>query len=46
MLGKPATMKRLEYSLLRKELKSQTDIAQKQYQRLDDTYEFDKIIKK
>ena len=39
-------MKRLEHSLLRKELKSQTDIAQKQYQRLDDTYEFDKIIKK
>ena len=32
--------------LLGKELKAQTDIAKKQYQKLDDTYEFDKIIKK
>ena len=38
--------KRFEYSLLRKELKAQTDIAKKQYQRLDGTYKFDKIIKK
>ena len=46
MLEKPAIMKRFEYSLLRKELTSQTDTAQTQYQRLDDTYEFDKISKK
>ena len=39
-------MKRLEYSLLGKDLKAQTDIAKKQYQKLDDIYEFDKIIKK
>ena len=31
---------------LGKELKAQTDIAKKQYQKLDDPYEFDKIIKK
>ena len=43
---KAATMKRLEYSPLDKELKAQTDIAKKQYQKFDDTYEFDKIIKK
>ena len=39
-------MKRLEYSPLDKELKSQTEIAKKQYQKLDDNYDFDKIIKK
>ena len=39
-------MKRFEYSPLGKELKAQTDIAKKQYQQLDDTFEFDKIIKK
>ena len=38
-------MKRFEYSPLGKELKAQTDIAKKQYQKLHDTYEFDKIIK-
>ena len=39
-------MKRFEYSSLGKELRAQTDIAKKQYKKLDDTYEFDKIIKK
>ena len=39
-------MKRIDYSTLDKELKAQTDIAKKQYQKLNDTYEFDKIIKK
>ena len=29
-----------------KELKAQFDIEKKQYQKLDDTYDFDKIIKK
>ena len=46
LLEKAATMKRFEYLLLSKELKAQTDIAKKQYQKLDDTFEFDKIIKK
>ena len=46
LLEKAATMKRFEYSTLGKELKAQPDIAKKQYQKLDDTYEFDKIIKK
>ena len=32
--------------LLGKKLKAQTDIAKKQYQKVNDTYEFDKIIKK
>ena len=39
-------MKRFEYSVLDKELKAQTDTAKKQYQKLDDAYRFDKIIKK
>ena len=46
MLQKVFTMKRFEYSPLGKNLKSQIGIAKKQYQKLDDTYEFDKIIKK
>ena len=46
MLEKAATMKRFEYSPLGKEIKTQTDIAKVQCQKLDDTYEFDKIIKK
>ena len=46
LLEKAATMKRFEYSPLGKELKAQTDIAKKKYQKLEDTYEFDKIIKK
>ena len=43
---KAATMKRFYYSPLDKELKAQTDIAKKQYQKLDNTFEFDKITKK
>ena len=39
-------MRRYEYSLLGKELKVQTDIVKKQYQKLDDTFEFEKITKK
>ena len=37
-------MKRFKYFPLGKELKVQTDIANKQYQKLVDTYEFDKTI--
>ena len=39
-------MKRFEYSLLAKKLKTQTDIANKQHQKLDNTFEFDKRVKK
>ena len=39
-------MKIFEYFSMGKELKAQTDIAKKQYQKFDDTYEFDKITKK
>ena len=39
-------MKRFEYSPLGKELNAQTDIEEKDYQKLDATFEFDKIIKK
>ena len=46
LLEKAATMKRFEYSPLSKELKAQNDIAKKQYQKLDNTYEFEKMIKK
>ena len=46
LLDKAASMKRFEYWPLGKELKVQTDIAKKQYKKLDDTFEFDKIIKK
>ena len=46
LLEKAAALKRFEYSPLGKELKAQTDIAKKQYQKLDDNFEFDKIIKK
>ena len=42
LLGKTAELKIFEYSLLGKELKAQTDIAKKQYQKLDD----EKINKK
>ena len=45
MLEKVATMKSFEYLSLGKELKIQTGNAKTQYQKLDDTYEFDKIIK-
>ena len=46
LLEKAATMKTFEYSPLGKELKTQTDISKKQYQKLDNFFEFDKIIKK
>ena len=41
LLEKAATIKRFEYCPLGKELKSQTDIAKKQYQTLDKIYESD-----
>ena len=44
LLEKAATMKSFEYSPLAKILKARTDIAKKQYQKLDNTFEFDKII--
>ena len=40
------TRKRLARKSCCNELKAQTDIAKKQYQKLDDTYDFDRIIKK
>ena len=46
LLEKAATIKRFEYSPLDKELKAQTDIAKKQYQKLDNTFTSDEIIKK
>ena len=46
LLEKAATIKRFKYSTIGKELKAQTDKAKKECQKLDDTYEFDKIIKK
>ena len=46
MLEKAATLKRFEYSPLGKELKAQTHFAKKPYQKLNDTFGFDKIIKK
>ena len=42
LLEQAATMKRFEYSPLGKELKAQTDIAKKQYQKLDIYYKFGK----
>ena len=46
LLEKAVTMKGFEYSLLGTELKAQTDIAKKHYQKLEDTFELDKIKKK
>ena len=46
LLKKVATIKRFEYSPLDKESNAQTNIAKKQYQKLDNTFEFDKTIKK
>ena len=46
LLEKAATIKKFEYSPLDKELNAQTDTAKKQYQKLDNTFEFDKTIKK
>ena len=40
-LEKAAAIKRFEYSPLGKKLKAQTENAKKQYQKLDDTYNFD-----
>ena len=37
---------RFGYSSLGRQLKSQMDIAKKHYQKLDDTFKFDKVIKK
>ena len=39
-------MKRFENLTLTEESKAQTDIAKKQYQKLDNTYKFYRIIKK
>ena len=38
-------MKIFEYSPTAKESKAQNDIVKKQYQKLDNTFEFDKITK-
>ena len=46
LLEKASTMKSFEYLPLGKKLKAQTDIAKKQCQKLHNTFEFDKIIKK
>ena len=46
LLEKTATTKRFEYWPLGKELRAQTNTAQKQYQKLDDIFVFDKIFKK
>ena len=46
LLEKAAKMKKIEYVPLGKELKAWTGIWKQQHQELDDTYEFDKIIKK
>ena len=45
LLEKAASVKRFEYLPLGKELKTQTDIAKKQYQKLDHTDEFVRIKK-
>ena len=44
-LEKSATIKIFKYCPLGKELKARTDIPKIQYQKLDDTFDFDKIIK-
>ena len=49
LLEKAAALKRFEYSPLGKELKPQTSAADKQYQKLDKTFESNKneeVIKK
>ena len=46
MFEKVDTIKRFKYSLLGSDLTKQTDIAEKQHKRFDNTNEFDKIIKK
>ena len=42
MLEKAVALKRFQHSRLDKELKAQTGIAKKQYQKLDKIYEFEK----
>ena len=44
LLEKASALKRFEYSPVGSELKKQTNVAEKQYQKLDSTYEDDKII--
>ena len=46
LLEKAAAIKRFEYSLLGKELEKQTRVAQNQYQKFDNSLEFDNAIKK
>ena len=46
MQEKAITMERFKYYPLGKELKAQTSIARKQYHKLRDAYDSDKIIKK
>ena len=45
-LEKSATIRIFKYSPLGKELNARTDIAKKQYQKLHDSFDFYKIIKK
>ena len=45
LLEKTSTIKRFENLLLGSYLKKQTDIAEKQYKKLNNTYEFDRIKK-
>ena len=46
LLEKAAAIKRFEYSLLGKELEKQTRVAENQYQKFDNSLEFDNAIKK
>ena len=46
LLEKAATMKLFKYSLLGKELKAQTDILKKHYQKIEIGFKFDKRISK
>ena len=46
LLEKTAALEIFEYSSLGKELKKQTSVAEKQYQKLENSYEADKIIKR
>ena len=42
LLEKAAAIKRFEYSLLGRELKKQTSVAEKQYQKFDSAFESNK----
>ena len=46
LLEKAATNKIFEYSTLDKGLQKQTSVAEKQYKKFDNAFEFEKIIKK